>query len=291
MTAETIYELAKTIPDSIMPQGKLGGRMATSPYFGYDADVHRFVATYRDVDFGWNFCRTVAKHELPFTSGILRRDDEVLWRAYLFCRDPKMYNAPDIKMAIGIASNEMRATRQALQGLLLASDSTAVTAAADMQLPVDAVRAYEKLFFNVLDRRLDLAYIQSVVYPHGRLVELVDGYMQNEDIGAIVRRAGYNSGRDDVRGLMGASTSAVDALTKVQNPKQLENLMMAFAMFIARNGGLSQNLPAMNTARQLLTAGKIGGEVTGEVLSTDISQNLRGELTKWLPKYAREAEP
>jgi hypothetical protein len=290
MTAETIHTLARSIPDKLMPQGLLGGRTATSPYYGYDPDVHRFIATYRDVDFGWKFCCTAALHKLPFASSVLRGDDEVLWRAYLFCRDPKLYPSQDIKMAIGLASDYMRSTRQALHGFLLASDGNAVTAAADLGLPVDAVRAYEKLFFNVIDRKNDLAYIQSIVYPHGRLVELVEGYLQNEDIGAVIRRAGYNSGRDDVRFLIGSASSAVDALSRTQNPKQLENLMMAFAMVIARNGGLGQGITAMNNARQLLTAGKIGGETTADVLSGNISESIKPELQRWRSVQRSDAE-
>jgi hypothetical protein len=39
------------------------------------------------------------------------------------------------------------------------------------------VIAYEKLFFNVLDRKKDHSYIASVVYPEGRLVEAAEDYI------------------------------------------------------------------------------------------------------------------
>lgn len=285
MTAETIQILADTIPDHLMPHQLLGGRSCNVPSLGYDASVHRFVTRYRQPDFGWVYARLTAEFpsKVPLTGGLMLGADEVLLRAHLFARSPRVFPSPDIQGALALNTSDMAATRHMVRGLLLGHGATVVSVAAASSLPVSVIAAYERLFFNVLDRKADIAYLQSIVYPHGRLVEMMEGYLQNTPLGELIMRAGYNNGADDVMYLLGGASSALDALTKAGSAKTLEQLMMTYGYILARNGGLNQrDATGMNNARALLTAGKIGGvEADDRPLSDDFSTVLGSELKQY----------
>jgi len=289
VTAETISILSNSLPDHVIRSGSFGGRVSFSSDWGYNTGVQRFISTYRDMDFGWRYVRALVEHKLPLTGAILHNDDEVLLRAYMFCRDPRRFKAPDIELALALAMNEMSTSRAAVEGLLLAADATLPAVANASGLPVEAVKAFERLFFNVLDRRDDTMYLQSIVYPHGRLVELVEGYMERTGLRDFIRRAGYNNGPDDVMYLMGASTSALDAISQASAPKQLESLMMAYGFMLARNGGMHQSRSAgLNNAKALLTAGKLGGETLDDSpMDQDLSGVMRAEMMRYAQPAAR----
>lgn len=283
MTAKTLQILSEAIPDRVLASSKLAGRIRYNPLHGYDAHVHRFVSSYRDLDFGWHYARLAAEHNLPVAGGALVGSDDVLWRAYLFCRDPRRYGSQDIRIALALASQEMQTSRTAVEGLLLSKGATHLSVARDTRLPLEGIVAFERLFFNVLDRKEDTMFLQSILYPHGRLVELMDDYLQQSGFRQLVLRAGYNNGAEDVMYLVGASNSAVDAISKADSPQRLEGLIMAYGHMLARIGGLNQGrLSGLNNAKQLLTAGKLGGEeLEDRPMGQDFSQTVRQELMRY----------
>lgn len=285
MTAETIHILSASIPKSVMDANTLGGRLSYNPDLGYDPVVCRFISSYRDLNFGWQYARMTAAHDLPVIGGLLLGADEVLWRAHLYCRDPRRYAATDIQMALALASNDMQVPKAAIEGLLLAKDATHESVARALNLPEEVILAYEILFFNVLDRKKDTLYLQSILYPHGRLVEMMQDYLQRGDFRALVRRAGYHNGPEDVMYLVGVSNDAVEAVTKANSPQKLEALMMSVGYMLARNGGMGS--PQMQHARQLLQAGKLGGEQTDtRLIGLDAGQILRNELLRFAAPVA-----
>lgn len=151
---------------------------------------------------------------------------------------------------------------------------------------MDTVKAFEKLFFNVLDRKSDVAYLQHIIYPHGRLVELMDNCMRTTDLGMLIRRAGYNNGTTDVLYLMGANSNAVSALSNADSPRALEQMMMSFAYIMARNGAINQsNTSAIANAKALMTAGKLGGQDTDtRPVDDDMASVLRNEMIALAPR-------
>lgn len=287
MTADTIQTLSAAIPDDVLKASSLAGRLTFNPIIGYDPHVHRFVSSYRDLDFGWHYARLTAQHNLPVVGGALLGTDDVLWRAYLFCRDPRRYGSRDIQMALALASHELNTARTTVEGLLLSKDATHQSVATKVKLPIEAVVAFERLFFNVLDRKDDTLYLQSILYPHGRLVELMDDYLEKSGFRQLVRRTGYNNGAEDVMYLVGSSNSAVDAISKADSPQRLEGLIMAYGHMLARIGGLNQGrLVGLQNAKQLLAAGKLGGEeLEDRPMAQDFSQVVRSELLRYaMPK-------
>jgi hypothetical protein len=292
VTAETIAILAGSLPDHVIRDSGFGGRVEFEPTWGYNADVQRFISAYRDMDFGWRYVRALVSNKLPFLGAPLHGDDEVLFRAYLFCRDPKRYKSPDIELALALAMGQMTSSRATVEGLLLSADSSLKVVAKTTGMPVEAIQAFERLFFNVVDRREDTMYLQSIVYPHGRMVELVEGYLENTSLCDLIRRAGYNNGAADVLYLMGASSSALDAIAQASSPKQLESLMMAYGYMLARNGGMNQARGAgLNNAKALLTAGKLGGETIDDTpMEANMSTVLKNEMMRWAQPAVRLVE-
>ena len=124
MTAETIHTLSSSIPNRVMETNKLGHRLSYNPDLGYDPSVFRFISSYRDLNFGWQYARMTAEHRLRVVGNVLIGVDEVLWRAHLYCRDPRRYPSPDIQMALALASNDMAIPRAAIEGMLLSRDAT-----------------------------------------------------------------------------------------------------------------------------------------------------------------------
>lgn len=283
MTAATIHLLAKTIPDRLMPTLQIGGRTSNFEGGGLDPDTQRFLLQYRSLNFGWQYAQTAARHpdEVPVLASYLSCGDQVVFRAYLYHRFGYAYE--DISGAKALLTSTMSSTRAMLEGLLICSDATLENSASRCGLPLPVVRAYEKLFFNILDRKEDISFIQHVVYPHGRMIEMVDGYLFSTPLGDIIRRAGYTNGANDVRYLMGAAPDAVAALEQAGDSRKLESLILSLGMVMARNGGLHQpGLPGVSHARQIITAGKLGGNEADEhPLSSDMQSVLLNEVKQF----------
>lgn len=284
MTADTIHTLSASIPDDLLRETRPGGRAANVPGMGFDPDVYRFVSLYRMTDFGWKYASTAAHNNgrMHLQSSQLLGDDEVIFRAYLFVRFPKEFPYPDIKGALALTTPAMATTRILLQGLLLSRDASVLSVAQDSGLDLGVVLAFEKLFFNVLDRKNDVSYLQSIVYPHGRLVELTEGYLRTTPLGPMIMRAGYNNGAAHVKFMLGTSNSALDALLRSTDPKQLEQLMMTYGFILAHNGGINQTaLPGIAHARHLLTASKLGGQDAESMpLDDDLAGTLKTEALR-----------
>jgi hypothetical protein len=290
MTYETIQNLVEYLPDALLGAMRQNGRVDIHPdALEADPKAEKFIIALSCMDFGWQLVRTLADHHIPFPGGLIVGDDEMLFRAYMYRINQKRYSSPAISHAMAITAPSMNSVRAGLEGCLLAPAATVESAAKMTKLHRDTVAAYEKLFFNVLDRKDDVMYLQRIVYPHGRMVELMDNYLQQTALTDLCRRAGYNNGAEDVMFFMGASSTALEALLQAASAKQLESMIMAFGLLLARNGGMNQQsaLPALNNAKQLLAAGKLGGEVNQEhALSSNLSETLRREIAQ----YGRAAQ-
>lgn len=283
MTAATIREMLQYLPEEALTT-ELGARMRTHVY-SPEAEAVRFAQLYSAPDFGWTFTKLLHQHGLEFPGGVCFGRDEVLYRAFLHQHAPKKYRAPDVQAALAIRFS-MSNMRYALEGLLLSQDVTLESAAATLRLDLEVVTAYERLFFNVLDRVDDVMYLQQIVYPYGRMVEMMEGYLERESLGAMLRRAGHNNGPDDVLFLLGAKSNAIEALQAANTGRQFENVVMAYGYMMARNGGVAQHHTAVNNARQLLQAGKLGGDNSSDM---PITAGLAATLDAEIRQYARPA--
>lgn len=270
MTATRIYSWLKALPDELLFEFSYGGRVsgpslvsALSNQYSEHPDTLRYALVYSMPDFGWHYTRILAKYGLPFP-GALQGEEEVLYRAYLYHCNEIVYNDQAIMESLSLMTGEMTSQRAALESLLLCEDADLESAANHLCIHVKVVQVFEKLFFNVRDRLRDARYIMSVVYPRGRVVELLSGYVQNSPLRQLMHRAGYNNGPEDVLYLSGVSNSLVTNMAAAQSTSALEGMIMSHGYMMARNGMLNQvdDAQGLIQANRLLAAGKVGGEDT-----------------------------
>lgn len=276
-------DLAALIPDHLLPRFRLGGSssLQVPRLEGIDPDVMRYVVAYKDVDFGWKFCDTVARNHLQFPA-LFDREDDVLFRAWLMLVHPAAGRDPLLKMALALTTTEMAQQRMTLKALLLAKDATINSVAAMLRMDPDVVRIFEKLFFNVIDRKNDLSYLQSILFPEGRGVELNPNYLRAEHREKLLLRAGRKSGAEEVLYWSGASEDALEILAATKSTSELENTMTGFGLLLARYGGLNQSgrdLPGMSAARQVVAAAKMSGEQSeGSIFDLQMGTAIKDEI-------------
>lgn len=226
-----------------------------------DPAIERFVMAYKCPDIGWSVLQDYIHEKRVLPIGLLG-DDQWLLRA-LLCARGKVRDLAVLKaVAIG-TDRRFRRDAELFKALLLVEGVTAGDVAEHLNVERDIVACFEKLFFNVLDRRLDNLYLRHIVYPDGRLVEMFDAYLRNEPLGRLLLRAGFNNGAEDVMFLAGANrVDMVKAIASGDNvARKLEALFMANGYVVARNGGLNQSdARGLLDAKALIAAAKQGGQ-------------------------------
>jgi hypothetical protein len=248
MHRDRISELCQHIPDKRLPNntglltrmvGRIGIKAAwiNNPQFGYD------------------FARVFAqsRQKLPLVIGSAER---WICEAYRMEKDGVYSEA--VSDAISWVYPPLDHIGTAVSALLLARDATVPKVAGRLGLPLESVEAYEQLFFNVLDRKSDITYLTSIVYPQGRMVEMLPDYFLHEKSKLIIFRAAYNNSMDDALYFLGAR----DTLrTTMDSTKDYEDLMMSTALVFGRNGGLlHRGAKPIDYANRNLAAIKQGGE-------------------------------
>lgn len=292
MTATTIHRWLATIPDALLPKlfpseelesfRSHGSEVATPQD---DWDAQRFALVYRRPDFGWHFSKLLAEQELNFP-GVVDEGDRVLFRSFCYHVNRNRYRNQSVTRALGLTHKSFQAQKAVVDSLLLSPDSTVEEVARHTQLDVETLRAYERLFFNVLDRKADALYIMRIVYPEGRVVEFMHNYLNQSSMEPMLRRVGHRDGVMHVLYQAGISNDLVDNLAASSSTQQMEDLLMANGYVMARAGLLNQEqavVPGIFHAQRLLAAGKVGGEDTG---STSLPQLWGAAISDELRTYA-----
>jgi hypothetical protein len=261
MNARTINLLLQYLPPDLDARPVNHYRSAVESEFD-DPEIARFIRAYSDLSIGWKCARQLAEADMSFPS-FIEGNDLWLFRAYLFCLNPDKYRDKHISHARAIASTRMRDTRDAINGLLMCEDATYAVIERDTSVPKETIAAYEKLFYNVMDRHLDHLFIRNIAYPSGRLVETYEDYLENEELGKILLRIGFNNGRDDVLHFAGFRSGLLGSLAQQNMPEKLESVIMANGYLLARNGWANQREHAagLSSARNLIAAAKHGGQL------------------------------
>ena len=241
-----------------------------------DYNQGRFVNAYVNLGFGWLVANEFSRLNIPFPS-CLQAEDQVVFQAYLHnCN--KRYYCHHIWEANMIKNHSLAHKRNTLEALLLVENMTIEEAADHLNIPVPVVRAYEKLFFNILDRRKDAQFLAQVVYPNHRFVETFDNYFKEEAFDMLLKRNGYNAGAFYSMHWSGCRSNLVQLMTGASTPAELELYLFANAYVMARSGVVNQqaNTAGLRHAQALLTAAKHGGE---EQASTSPMEALGTILT------------
>jgi len=264
MNAELINKLAWYLPLSKADQDVPEEHIEFAGAETNIRDVAHYLHCYKDIAFGWKLAYRLARtgNELP---SMLEGEDLWVYRAYLYVAG--VSNDPLVGAALSLTLSAAESQRIKLQALLLGKHASIPEVANRLQMDARVVSAYEKLFFNVLDRRDDGRYLSDIVYPEGRYVEFMSGYLETEPIGMLLKRSGYNNGESDVMYMSGMPHTTLESLfPSDDSASRFEKYLMMNGYALGRNGFINQNnMPGIHHARQVLQAIKQGGEGAEEV--------------------------
>lgn len=262
MNATTISRLCETLPppeldviqDNFQPLSLEDTLGIQDPITG------RFMTAYKNLAFGWQYARTMALNRLPLPTFLSGRDS-IIWTAYFYCQDPLLYRDETLIQAIGYMAPNRRKDQAVLNALLMSNDADLETIASHLNTTVEVISAYEILFFNIIDRKIDQLFLASIVYPNARVVELFDHYVENEYLDMLLMRAGFNNGIKHVLYLAGFPSDLLkQGMSGKEVPAQLTARIMANGYIMAVNGFLNQSAGGgLSHARQLLAAAMQGG--------------------------------
>lgn len=297
MNYKTISTLLEYLPEDeeFATSNFFGGSTSSLTHGVLDQASVRFIIAYKDLSLGWKSAQLLSNSNISFPC-FLQGDDLWIFKAYLYCIDSKKFFNRAVAEARGLTSNHMSRDNETIRALLISDDVDYKYIARKTSLSEDTVKAYERLFFNIVDRKQDYMFIKNVVYPDGRMVEMFDDYLKNEDLGKILMRTGYNNGAEHVLHFAGFKSGLVHSLANGNDmPAQLESLFMANGYLLARNGWINQraNAVGLHNARNILQASKQGGveeqkpsPFTGvaDILSAEMLNNLQVDASVRLQK-------
>lgn len=254
--------------------------------FGKDA----FRNLYGDLAVAWKFAEKWAKSGTKIPIALLGKDRWV-FQAFLMLRDQRRCFDRDIATAYNFYNPPL-----GLEHIKSALNAAILTYADDMdhayhlrrvaehlRLPVRAVAAYESLFFNVLDRRIDSQCVATVLYPNTRLEELSEDYLRTAPQSQIIMRAGFNSrdlGLVTYLAGVGDRTYMAKLAATEDGESRLTRQIIGNGLLLSTLNLLNQRSAGWSRATMLMSAARQGGTTPDEPPLTNIDDFLRGELTK-----------
>ena len=261
MNFQEVYNLSQFIPrDSIYFDKFLDSSESDNSF-----EVNRFTFCYSDLKFGWHFIKSHDAADITLGSYVT---NEALIRAYNFER----YKTADREIAYAIAiETTMPQYFKNLIVSLCFSPSMSYQKISDIvKIPKEVIVLYEQLFYNILDRREEAAFIAEQIYPESRAEEFKPDYMDHVPYDTLMKRSGYNNSMEDLLYLAGFRESDVyDSGTSnlQEESTRLETAIMNNANYLVKSGMInSRNVVGIASAKNLLAAAKHGGaEDTAEV--------------------------
>lgn len=229
----------------------------------------RFMAFYSNAAFGWYIATSYADARVPFPICCPQATNRWLFKAYMMRRHGGKWDCKHITEAYAIAQlPAARPLKGKICGLLLSgcgqdprSHRRAVSEVTGIH--IHTIDAFDTLFYNVLDRHADAAYVSEQVYPNSRYVEFAEDYMRNADISDLVKRAGYNH-RDVALSAflagMGDSSYMVKLSAKVDREQELTRHLMGNALLLVHSGALNNRNVGISRAQGLLAAQRQSGQ-------------------------------
>lgn len=220
-----------------------------------DRHTQNFIRRYTDTAVGWKFATSMAaqRRRLPLVFG---RGDSWVAAAYFYCRDPKSCYNKHVAEAKALASSALSGAYHSLKAMLINPACELEVIAARTNIPLKTLQAFEKLFFNVIDRRNDSLYMKHILYPDSRLVELLDNYVDRESFENILLRIGFKTPLDQVLYYAGIADDSIIQKTAADPDilENFENYTLANGVLLAKSGLINQPLTGLRNARSLAVA-------------------------------------
>lgn len=240
-------------------------------------NIAKFIRSYYDVRFGWNFVKYLIRNKKNLPHIV---DEPYIERAYNFER----FGVPDpaIMQAIAFNAKECKEIDTILQSFLVIEDIDFKTIADQVGIYEDAVKAYEALFFNVIDRAEESAWLASIIYPESRFVEMSPTYVQDAGYQWLLKRSGYNNGLEAAAHFSGMRTAINTDM--VNASQKMENALMINGYLLATNGFVNQReAQGIHHAKTIISAEKQGGNQSGPVdeATGELGEYIFDELNKY----------
>jgi hypothetical protein len=265
-------------------------------------EVNRFSFCYSDLKFGWHFIKSHDVENLSLGSYVT---NEALIRAYNFER----YKTPDrdVAYAIAIETTMPKYFKNLIVSLFFSPGISIEKISEIVKVPKEVIKIYEELFYNILDRRDEAAFIAEQIYPESRAEEFQSDYAESTTYDTLMKRSSYNNSLEDLLHLAGYRESDVleGASQNLQEEStRLETAIMNNANYLVKSGMInSRNVVGISAAKNLLAAAKHGGNEDsaeigvglspmGTVLMTEVLRDHEEVLTDRLKhtQEFREAE-
>lgn len=277
MTSDTIAKLAWMLPI----ETGITGSFDTTP-IGVSQrqamEMMHYANCYKNLRFGWDFARRAAEGETTFPA-FLHEYDHFIWRAYKFIQG---FDDPVIARAATLSTPGNAILAGQIHAMLVTNDVQDNTSyiASEMGIEETVLVAYEKLFFNVLDRKEEHSFISNLVYPEGRIVEGMKDYLEKAGVNDLLMRAGYNHGKDIVAYMAGFGKHPFSTYDAATGANKLDSIFMADGILYAALGFLhAPGATPIDNARKSIQAGKTGGnEQTQSSTFMSLADTLRQEV-------------
>lgn len=245
------------------------------------AKLAQYAYCYSDVWFGWEFAAYTVKHpEIPFPT-YLHGDDHYLWRAHCYLKTDGKNKDRVIKKALSLTSPAFSQVRIGIESMLLSRDMDEGIyhdIATYLGMKEEVIRAFEKLFFNVVDRRRDHAFIASLVMPEGRLAETKPGYWKETTQELLLRRTAYEKGIDTIKYMIGiVEDNPMIPLDASAAAGELNKQLMNTALFYSMLG--AYNTPQVEAGRKAVQAALANqANPMGDSASAPVEDSIRQDL-------------
>lgn len=251
------------------------------------ANILHFAECHKNLSFGWDFAKNAASDINFIFPAILHGDDIYIWRMYNYLK-----GNPDsvVASALALTLPDNKVLKEQIHALLISKDITSKFIADRLAIPLDTIVAYEKLFFNILDRKKDHAFIAQVVYPEGRLVEASEQYISQTGTGDILLRAGFVRGADHVLYAMGLADNPFNKDDAAISADRLDRMFLADGCMYQAIGYANQrNAGPIRNARASLIAGKTGkGQDNTSMSCITPDESIKSDLVA-MAKYKAQA--
>jgi len=210
---------------------------------GFPAETDLYAYALNDPAFGCGYIRSFLDLKLTLPTIVY---ESQLVRPYCYSRYKN--DDEDVRRAF-----ELHKDRQSVRSILL--DCMLVRAEYDypsigkkLHLTEASIDIYGTLFWDVRGRLNDRFYINTLVYPESRQVELVPGYAQKESPRNLALRITVDSGLNAAEEFLGLCTEGTGG-GRAEQAEAFAAKALSTGNFLAKMGLLHQKLPGLDTAR------------------------------------------
>lgn len=247
----------------------------------------RFAAFYSNVAYGWYISTAFADARMKFPICCTTGTDRWLFKAYMMRLHSDRWYCKHIVDAFAIAQlPQGRSLKGKICGMLLSGlgqdpDTHRRAVAEASGIHLNTVEAFDALFYNVIDRHDEGAFISEQVYPNTRYVEFAEDYMKHADISDLVKRAGFNS-RDlalsSFLSGMGDSTYMAKLSARTDREQELTRHLMGNALLLVHSGALNNRNVGISRAQSLLAAQRQSGQTVETPAVADAGEFMADAL-------------